>query len=299
MNDLSNKIKDILFFDQGRSLPRNKSASCFMDSVLVALFYDKNPIVHRLLLDFNLNDYPHHSKISIETTQKLRQVCKDFENAPHETLVSQIRDILNECYFKNKLDVNVMQDSQEFLSRFLEVLQVPDWNTCHIQVYGISDLISSYPETKYQTTESMISCGLVWNVPINNHSLIIYEDSGLLSSPLIDDQKQLWYRTWTVRNLNPKEFFIFFIERSIHPFKMDIQETISMKNLQFRLMSCVLHQHSHYTTILINHSLNKYHLYNDLQNNLLNLTREDAFLMASTSAILLMYVVDKVFLNSK
>ncbi len=291
--DTSSESKNIVV----SSLPYNHNNSCFIDSVLVALFFEKNLVLEYTLLHSVLRHATTSSKfifgddVASDSKQRelIRKILKEFltnlrkPKNNSSDIVAMLRSNISKCRFSTHFNDNEQHDASEFLSQLFEILQLDSGiNRCQVQVYATNDLLEPSPERLILTTSREEKIGCMFHVrdwkECDKNSLLLKtsEDSGIMSSPLKLIDGREFHRTITTLELRPSLLFILHIDRSLtnndnnnpnrHPVCID--QFVFVNGREFEIHSIILHQGTmnagHYTCMVKDD--NAWSLYDDAAN---------------------------------
>ncbi len=280
--DMGNLTDDEELFQ----LPKNRNNSCFLDSLLVSLFWDNNVFLdfcflHRVLTieqtptkwvfgtDGNI-DLNYRNKVQenlLIFVRSMRKIVPRISNTTHA--IKNLRVLLSDCKsfptFQNK---TAQQEAMECLYAILDILQFDsNFNLLSTQVFGTNDLLSLKPQDCVCTVSRIEKVSCVhrvgqWN---NNDTLtmLLHDrlDSGILKQPV------KYARMITLIEYRPIQiFFILHFDRggSSGQNPLCLQETISIEGQNFDIKSIMMHERNHYRCLLKMKLDGQWMLYDDV-----------------------------------
>ncbi len=270
-----------------QNIPKNENNSCFLDTLLMALFYKKNIFIDYCFLHslLKMEDkkskwiYGTDTKMDFRKRTEIRKSLVDFiksirhNNEPPSVFVNQLRQLLAETNFKSFKDVNVQQDSMECLYALVEILQLDiDFNSIKLQVFGTNDLLHNPPTELQETTNRIDKTSCIHRVlPCEVVQLNTRIDSGILKDGFTSVDGQVFQRQITVATYIPSnQFFILHIDRTIKNAPLIDNTSIFLQDFmfdEFELCSIGIHNgqtiHSGHYTCLIKKS--NWILYDDVK----------------------------------
>ena len=159
-------------------LPMNHRNSCYIDSVLVALFVENNVMVTSMFLTsiLPIADKPSQfiygstGKEDLKMRQRIQKtligIVKQLrQGQENEDGITNLRSLLGQCRFGSNFDSGDQEDASDFLAVLCQVFNVHDHqNQQTMQVFGSHDLVNTPPKTATLTTDLTNSMGIVHHV---------------------------------------------------------------------------------------------------------------------------------------
>ena len=172
--------------------------SCYMDSVLQALFIVPNYFTDNLLkMEVNNSDTCYKKQIQIE----LQRITNTIRNNTKDKVinVSRLRDLMKTCPDPEQLWNTEFHDAGEFLQYILDLFPNTNIASKQVNTYGTNELDGDIPEKVLTSIIQDNNASII--VTIDPFSLInmessvstqdlitIKQDSGELDEPLIPDE---------------------------------------------------------------------------------------------------------------
>ena len=280
--------------------PQNQSNSCFLDSLLMALFFIDNVFIDYCFLnkilhieviatkmifgsdsEQDLQKRKDIQKLLIEFVESIRQKTNN-SNTSSTIIVYRLRLCLADCKFQCLKNTTIQQDAMEYLYSMLEILQLHEnFNEIKTQVFGTNDLLNANPDPIVCTTTRIEKTSPVYHVVTwhenDDLSFLLQSkiDSGILKDGYYSSGK-MFQRQITTTNYIPNNnsFFIIHIDRTlknpnlINQTPIKLEEFIFIEKKKFEICSIVLHIGSininsgHYVC-LVKNKTKKWMLYDD------------------------------------
>ncbi len=276
-------------------LPQNQNNSCFLDTLLMALFFNRHIFLDFCFLHAILQNeqsqtkwiFGTNSKLDLDKRKEVQKLLKKIiksirqEGLKTNESISNLRELLSQCNFKALKNVSIQQEAMECLYILLEILQLnTDFNLQITQVFGTNDLLHAIPTDIIETTNrnENISCVChitQWDNNDNYDNLLSTNmDSGILKEGFLSSMK-LYQRQLTKIQYIPKNsFFMIHIDRTLRcaP-KIDNTPLILKQTFNlFELRSVILHKgkeiHSGHYSCLLKDQKNQWCLFDDTIKNL-------------------------------
>jgi len=277
-------------------LLHNRRNSCYIDSVLVALFHDKNnKLVTSMFLEKIFSLCKKQSQFVYGTTDeqdlKMRQhiqktlikIVKQIRGGYCDgdvNEVSNLRTLLGKCRFLTKFDAGAQEDASDFMAVLCQVFNVHDkQNEQQMQVMGTHDLVNTPPENMTLTTDVNNDIGLMYHVFDWKPGCFIHNTlvSHKLDSGRVEPfSKHHYVRAITTTEFKPKLFFVVHVDRTttgIHTnrSRIFVDSLININKRKFKLLSIVLHIGStikggHYISLILSDGI--WFVFDDTQQSL-------------------------------
>lgn len=245
------------------SLPSNKSASCCLDSLLVALLFRPNMFVDSCILNASLHKRNRGQTVTrsspaddLSTRREIQSCLKRIatiirakrskQNA--EDQIASVRDLLNRC---SDFDWTSTSDASELMMLLCDVFALPDDASRHVSVFGTNDIVSTHPIRTVLTSNREEKCGIVLHVSDGKICLDSTQDSGPLDAPYEFDTpsgKQTFMRSITMTKYQFHHFLVVYIprENSTQRNQVDIPSRFDTKPFAWS----VSHHGGHWTSIV-------------------------------------------------
>lgn len=262
--------------------PRNKNNSCFLDSLLMALFFIDNLFIDYCFLNKVLHTETVKTKMifgldaenDLQKRKDVQMLLKTFvESIRQKTMnstdesVQNLRICLAECKFECLKNTTQQQDAMEYLYALLEILQLNEnFNELKTNVFGTNDLLNMNPDPIVCTTTRIEKTSPVYHIVTCtendslSHLLKTKLDSGILKDEFRDSMtgKTFQRQITTIQYVPLHSFFICHIDRTLLQKKqvsIKLEECIYVNKKQFEICSIVMHQGSsitygHYVCLL-------------------------------------------------
>lgn len=271
-------------------LPTNSRNSCYIDSVLVALFAMNNVLVTSMFLAnvLPLSDKPSqfiYGKTGKEDLKMRRQIqktligiVKQFRQSYDDAGgIKNLRTLLGQCRFDSNFNAGAQEDASDFLAVLCQVFNIHDHqNEQTMQVFGSHDLVNTPPKTTTLTTNLTNSMGIVHHVFEWESGCLIKDTiSHTLDSIVEPFSEQKFVRAITLTKFKPNFFFAVHIDRTatgkLNRSPIFIETSIHTNGRNFKLISIVLHigciGSGHYVCLIFRDR--KLLLYDDLRQTLI------------------------------
>jgi len=271
-------------------LPTNHRNSCYIDSVLVALFVENNARVTSMfltsILPITANPsqfiYGRTVKEDLEMRQRIQKtligiVTQMRHGQQNEDGITNLRRLLGQCRFDSNFDLGDQEDASDFLAVLCQVFNVHDHqNQQTMQVFGSHDLVNTPPKTATLTTESTNSMGIVHHVFDWKPGCHVKDTlSNTLDSRVEPFSEQKFVRATTVTRFMPDSFFAVHVDRTaggkLNRSPLFTETSIISNGRTFKLMSIVMHmggsiRSGHYVCLFFKE--HKLFLYDDMNQSL-------------------------------
>lgn len=259
--------------------PVNLSNSCFVDSVLVALFYDADVFVTTYILEATLKKVTKSTQLifgddATTDLKQRRQIQKHLQKFCDTMRMSHVRKCrrsvvpttltemvttLRQLVSSGKLSgsnfANGQQhDAAEFLAAIASVFHLQtNVNKRLIQISGTNDLLTAVPTTQVVTSTREEEAGIThhvfdWSPETTTSSCLEnVSDSGILDRAYCGVDGAEYNRYLTVSKFIPSIFFIVHIDRTLRTApQVDktsfiVEERLMANGRYYNLMSIVLH----------------------------------------------------------
>lgn len=245
------------------TFPLNVMNSCYIDSVLVALFYQENQLISdRFLTSESVGP------ILTDITKSMRLTYSGKESTTTD-LVIQLRKILSSRKTEFSIDVNdgKQHDASEFLAILVRCLGLDnDQNKQQLRVFGTNEILIEFPTDLVLTTDRVDNLGIVltifdWTSDCQLEQVLeSKDDSHLLDAPFLDKQSDtLFYRKLTQTKFMPQDVFIIHFDRTsggkLKTESVSVPESITISGKNYTLHACVLRSGTtitggHFTSII-------------------------------------------------
>lgn len=235
--------------------PSNENNSCFLDSVLVALF--QSPRINEIEIeDLELHAIRAYiiTEEEVSEEKKLNRRC----------LQSHVKTLRKNMGF----DAMRQEDASEAMYRIQRMLGFDKLNITLSNVYGTNDTVNAIPslvDLKLTSTREETS-GVVHHIPSWTETSKISSlmssmlDSGVLDKPYTSKEVQ-YSRTFTRSTLIPRFFLlVLHVDRTLTTTGINrtpvlVTRRLDASGFRFELRSVVLHSGKnigggHYTTII-------------------------------------------------
>lgn len=242
------------------NLPSNQRNSCYIDSVLVALFLTNNVLVTSMFL---CNILPLAEKKSMFIHGETAKDDLKMRRAIQKTLIgivkrirqgsgdadgiSTLRNLLGQCRFNSNFNLGTQEDASDFLSVLCQVFNIHDnQNEQQMTVIGTHDLLSTPPKFSTLTTDLVNSTGLIHHVFSWKPGCIVQDTLvHMLDSVVEPFSKSNYVRAITTTLFKPNLFFIVHIDRTatgkLNRSPLFIETSLETNGHKFKLISIVLH----------------------------------------------------------
>lgn len=269
-------------------LPQNQNNSCFLDSLLMALFYNRCIFLDFCFLNAILQSeqsstrwiFGSDSKTDLNKRKEIQKILKNIvksirhEKSNTNSFIATLRELISQCNFKALKNTNTQQEAMECLYILTEILQLnTKFNQQTTQVFGTNDLLYAIPTQQTETTNRSETCSCVlhlseWNKDWNEFLLVTSLDSGMLKEGFTSDGKVYQRQLTFIKYVPKNSFFIIHLDRTVkNPPNIDSNSIFLEEYLMdFNLTSIILHNgtniHSgHYTCLIKKESF--WFLYDD------------------------------------
>jgi len=278
---------------------KNVSNSCYMDSVLVALFAVPNQVINQNILDKNISSISNSerkwltcsndSNLDYEYRLAIQRELKRINNSIHEQdnvkYCSMLRSMIKRCPGPQKFHGGRQQDSGEFLAYLFNLFQV-DVATKSETTYVTNDMVN--PNWLKIRTRSDFNSTPMVSVSSHhileqrsyymNEFLVQIEDSVLSGNNLYKHDGQTYSRRRSVSKVESSPYIVFNVHRNHFYVKnnrmrqkklnTDIIPVLKIRNLNLR--SIVVHEGGeyggHYTAYI--RCGKTWFFYDDLRNSI-------------------------------
>ncbi len=270
--------------------PTNFNNSCFLDGLLMVLFYKKKLFVdycflHSILqMEFKKSKwiYGNDPTVDLEKRKEIQNTLLNFvqsirqnSNESPNFFIAKLRNQIAECNFLSFKNVTIQQDSIEYLHALGEILQLNDhFNNINIQVFGTNDLLNALPTELIETTNRIEKTSFIHRTcPSAKNFLKSNIDSGILKEGFKSINGEIYQRQITIIEYIPTNpFFILEIDRTMNNPPIVDRTLFDLKEFMFEsfeLQAIGLHNgitiHSGHYTCLIKTGQNSWILYDDTQ----------------------------------
>jgi len=260
LSALQDLVKDEKEIEGTSNLPSNSRNSCYIDSVLVALFLENNVLVTSMFLSnvLPLSNKPSQfvygrtSKEDFKMRRQIQQTLIKFVKQIRQGRgdadgVTNLRGLLGQCRFGSNFDAGAQEDASDFLAVLCQIFNVHDnQNEQKMQVMGSIDLIHTPPKTVMLTTDVTNSMGLVHHVFEWTPGCLINDTiCHKLDSVVEEFSEHKFVRAITVTEFKPTLFFVVHIDRTasgkLNRSPIFVETSLNTNGRKFKLMSIVLH----------------------------------------------------------
>lgn len=282
------------------NIPTNQNNSCFLDVLLMALFFNKHTFLDYCFLNSILKNETINTKfifgtdslLDLQKRNKIQNSLKKFVTSIRQpsdknpnAYIAKLRLLISQCNFKSFKNILQQQDSMEFLYALVEILQLnSNFNTIKTSVIATNDLLHTIPKHFYEVVNRMESSSCIHSVfSLQETNLLETQiDSGIVKDGFRANSVIYQRQITTIQYIPTNAFFIIHIDRTLKKPGFIDKTAIALKEtmFDFQLQSIGLHNGSniksgHYTC-LIKSLTNQWLLYDDL-NKMTSLgTFEDA-----------------------
>jgi len=263
--------------------------SCYIDSLLIALFHNNNDFIKEILLSAHVNDYKNillnnlGNKIQEELT-RLYTIIIGIVKGDVKNTCSRLRQMLN-MYYKNLIMINpkykIIGETDNWVTSQIDPFELWDFLTKIFDIKNTTKIIEGNNPPYYTNFVNMIPIDfLMKNKLYINDIYPFYETTYNLSrkDAYIDKygNKHTTYNKKT--EILKAPFLMIRIPRNIGDFKLDTKiiptSTIQLRenNLPLSLSSIIIHygdnQSGHYISLI---KKDFWYEYDDMQNDLKNI----------------------------
>jgi ubiquitin C-terminal hydrolase len=279
--------KSILIYQnkimKGLKYSRN---SCYIDSVLLAIFFNPNRVVKKYILEANIDDIvskqqvwvrchssprlDHRLRILIqEELYNIYNIIQGAEQRDEMKTCEKLRKILSHCQnLPERFDSSEMQDSGEFLTYLFNLFQIDVAKIERITVVGksingkieICKKVSNFIDEHASPIVDVSSEFLRQYKHINlRNCLSTYDDSVLCNDNLYKDENGLLYnRRIELFRVLSSPYIVFYVHRVHYSennayrlyTRVIAPESINLDTRQLELSAIILHRNYHYISYL-------------------------------------------------
>jgi hypothetical protein len=285
-----------MYLQPFRGLNYNEN-SCYIDSILVALFsipnkiIDKN-IIHKKILpisnsptkwiSFTSDDFKNRKLIQNELRRITKYLRFIGEHKSENEDCTLLRKYLEKCKASQEFHKNEMQDAGEFLFCIFNIFQVDIMVKRRITY--VTNSITNPPKNIIKTFEENQNCSPIFNIPF--YKIINKKSYHLID--LLDEtedcvfSKEEFYRheetgirykrRIEITNILYTPYIIFNIQRISNEERficnqIEFPENLIIQESFLSLHSIIIYKNHHYTCY-IKSSQDSWYYYDDMNNNI-------------------------------